>query len=101
MPKHLTIEDVIARFAEQLRETIQREVENRAADLVKNSPVARKTRTDIGKPAAKKPCPVCGELNARRRYRNFGVPHTPAGVGDRKPKAIDVAATVTGGSADV
>jgi hypothetical protein len=101
MPKHLTIEDVIARFAEQLREAVQREVENRAADLVKNSPGARKTRTDSGKPATKKPCPVCGELNARRRYRNFCAPHTPAGVGDRKPKALDIAATVTSGSADV
>jgi hypothetical protein len=101
MPKHLMIEDVIARFAEQLRETIQREVEHRATDLVMTTPVARKTRTDIGKPAAKKPCPVCGELNARRRYRNYCAPHTPAGVGNHKPKAIDLAATVTSGSADV
>jgi hypothetical protein len=102
MPKHLTIDDIIARFAEQLREAVRTEIERHAADLVKTYvPTPRKPNRNKGLPVAQKPCPVCGEMNARRRFRNYCAPHTPAGVGAHKPKALDLSATVTSGSADV
>ena len=102
MPKHLTIDYIIARFAEQLREAVRTEIERHAADLVKTYvPTPRKPNRNKGLPVAQKPCPVCGEMNTRRRFRNFCETHTPAGVGAHRPKALDLSATVTSGSADV
>lgn len=104
MPR-LTIDDIIARFAEQLREAVRAEIERHAGELVTSYVprvvAPRKPSRMKGLPVPPKPCPVCGLPNTRRRFSYYCDMHTPAGVGVRKPKALDVAQTVTSGSADV